>query len=159
VQTVLAPTTRAAVALRQGRAADALEALKAAEPSELGTVAGLVPVYLRAEALLLRGANAEAAREYARILEHRGVDPFAPVVPLAHLGIARAKARGGDLAGSRTTYEELFATWKHADPDFPLLTAARAEYARLRPTTALSAAPHAGVPALPAALPPSAGQR
>jgi eukaryotic-like serine/threonine-protein kinase len=131
VRAVLAPSTRAAIALRQGRGEAALEALKTAARVELGSIAGLVPVYLRAEALLLTGAFDEASREYQRILAHRGVDPFAPFVPLAHLGIARAKARAGDTAGSRAAYETLFELWAGADADLPVLAEARAEYARL----------------------------
>jgi tetratricopeptide (TPR) repeat protein len=131
VRTVLAPSTSAAIALREGRPDEALRALQAAVPTELGTVAGLVPLYLRAEAFLQKGQAADALREYEKILEYRGVDPFAPVIPLARRGIARARALSGDAAGSRRAYEELLATWKMADPGFPPLIAARAEYDRL----------------------------
>jgi hypothetical protein len=92
-------------------------------------------VYLRGEALSRKGSSAQAAKEFQRILDHRGVDPFAPVVPLAHLGLARASARSGDLATSRREYEELFTTWRRADPDFAPLADARAEYARLSSST------------------------
>jgi eukaryotic-like serine/threonine-protein kinase len=131
VRGLLGPVTRAAIALRQRKAADAVKALEPAGPTELGTVAGLVPVYLRAEALVQSGALHEGIREYQRILEHRGVDPFAPVVPLAQLGLARAHARTGDIAVSRAAYQELFTIWKSADADFPPLLRARAEHARL----------------------------
>jgi tetratricopeptide (TPR) repeat protein len=141
VRTVLGPTTRAANALRQGRPDAAIDALALATPTELGTVAGLVPMYLRGQALLQKGAAVEAAREYDRILQHRGVDPFAPVVPLAQLGLARARARSGDLAGSRRAYEELFTIWHAADPDFGPLMDARAEYARLPSSTSASRLP------------------
>jgi tetratricopeptide (TPR) repeat protein/predicted Ser/Thr protein kinase len=135
VRTVLGPTTRAANAVRQGRPDVAIAALDAATPSEFGTVAGLVPTYLRAEALLQKGATADALREYNKILEHRGIDPFAPVVPLAHLGIARARARAGDTAGSRRAYEELFTLWHAADVDLWPLREARTEYGRLSSST------------------------
>jgi eukaryotic-like serine/threonine-protein kinase len=131
VRVVLAPTTRAAAALRQGRGDAALQALEPAARAETGSMAGLVPIYLRAEALMLTGAFEAAAGEYGRILQHRGVDPFAPMIPLAHLGIARAKARAGDTSGSRASYETLFEIWARADADLPALAAARAEYARL----------------------------
>jgi hypothetical protein len=45
---------------------------------------------------------------------------------LAHLGIARAKARMGDVDGSRRAYEALFAIWNGADADFAPLRTARA---------------------------------
>jgi tetratricopeptide (TPR) repeat protein len=134
VRTVLAPATQAAIALNQGRPDDALVALEAAVPTQLGTVAGLVPEYLRAEAFRRKGRLKEAIAENETLLQHRGVDPFAPVIPLAHLGLARARARAGDVAGSRQAYEDLFAIWRNADPGFPLLADARAEYDRLTST-------------------------
>jgi hypothetical protein len=131
VQTVLGPTTRASNALREGRPEAAIEALHAATATELGTVAGLVPIYLRAAALLQKNATADAIREFQKVLQNRGVDPFAQVVPLAQLGIARAQARAGDLAASRQSYEAVLETWRAADPDFHPLLDARAEYERL----------------------------
>jgi serine/threonine protein kinase/tetratricopeptide (TPR) repeat protein len=131
VRTVLGPVTRAVIALRQHKPDEAVQALQPAVQTELGTVAGLVPPYLRAEALRQKGSYPEAVREYEKILKHRGVDPFAPVVPLAQLGMARAYARSGDIAASRRAYEELFAMWKGADAEFHPLLAARAEYAKL----------------------------
>ena len=131
VRTLLTPSTRAAIALYRSRPDDAIEALRAASPTELGTVAGLVPVYLSGQAYLQKGAFADASRQYEQILQHRGVDPFAPIVPLAQLGIARAKARLGDIDGSRRAYEELFTIWKAADADFEPLLTARKEYDRL----------------------------
>jgi serine/threonine protein kinase/tetratricopeptide (TPR) repeat protein len=132
VHTVLGPTTRAAVALYRGQPAQAIEALRAATPTETGTVAGLVPFYLRGEAHLLKREYPAAIRQYQSVLEHRGVDPFSPVVPLASLGIARARARSGDREGARRAFDELFTLWKSADADFPPLLAARAEHAALK---------------------------
>jgi tetratricopeptide (TPR) repeat protein len=137
VRTVLGPVTRAVIALHGHKPDEALEALEPAGSTELGTVAGLVPPYLRAEALMQKGAFADAIREYRKLTEHRGVDPFAPMLPLAQLGIARAHARMGDTSASRKAYEELFATWKGADADLAPLLAARAEYAGLVGTTTL----------------------
>jgi hypothetical protein len=132
VRTLLTPTTRAAVALHRSRPDEALDALRAAAPTEQGTIAGLVPVYLRGEAYLQKGAFADAVRQYEQIVQHRGVDPFAPIVPLAQLGIARGKARLNDVDGSRRAYEELFTIWKAADADFAPLLTARREYERLQ---------------------------
>jgi eukaryotic-like serine/threonine-protein kinase len=134
VHTLLGPVTRAAIALRQRKPDAALQVLADATSTELGTVAGLVPSYLRAEAYRQKGAAAEAIREYEKILSHRGVDPFALTVALSHLGIARAQASSGDIAASRRAYEQLFAIWKSADEDLPPLAAARDEYARLSTT-------------------------
>ena len=132
VHTVLVPTTRAAIALFKARPADAINALQEATPTELGTVAGLVPFYLRGEAHLMKREYSEAIRQYEAVLQHRGIDPLSPVVPLAHLGIARAQARSGDKGAARHAYDTLFAVWKGADANFPPLLAARAEYAALK---------------------------
>ena len=132
VRTVLAPTTRAAIALHRGQSSDAIEALRAATPTETGTVAGLTPFYLRAEAHLRKREYAAAIRQYESILQHRGVDPLSPVVALAHLGIARAQVHAGDRDAARQAYDRLFAIWKSADADLPPLVAARAEYAALK---------------------------
>jgi tetratricopeptide (TPR) repeat protein len=136
VRTVLVPATLASIALSERRPDAAIDALKAAEPTELGTVAGLVPGYLRAEAFRQKGLLKEAAGEYERVLQHRGVDPFSAVIPVAQLGLARTRARLGDAPGSRAAYETLLAMWRSADPDFEPLAAARAEYERLAPPVA-----------------------
>ena len=132
VRTVLGPVTRAAMALYRKHPAEAIAALRQTTPTEIGTVAGLVPFYLRGEAHLMKREYSEAIRQYQSILQHRGVDPLSPVVPLAHLGIARASARAGDRDAARRSYDTLLAIWKSADADFPPLIAARAEYAALK---------------------------
>ena len=131
VRGVLVPTTRAAAALSRRQPDEAIDALRASTPLELGTVAGLVPLYLRAEAYRQKGWLPESLRQYGRLLDFRGVDPLSPVVPLALLGAARAHAGTGDVASARRTYETLLAIWEQADADLPALAAARAEYARL----------------------------
>jgi tetratricopeptide (TPR) repeat protein len=131
VHTVLVPATEAAIALGRGRPAEAVTALDAARPTELGTVAGLVPAYLRGEAFLASGDAAAARVEFQKVIEHRGSDPLAPVVVLAHLGLARAWQLAGETANSRAEYDELLRIWKGADPDLPLLQRVRAERAAL----------------------------
>ena len=60
-------------------------------------------------------------------------EPEVPAAyPLAHLGLARAAAVTGDLATGRKAYEDFFKLWKDADPDLPILIAAKQEYARLK---------------------------
>jgi tetratricopeptide (TPR) repeat protein/predicted Ser/Thr protein kinase len=132
VRTVLGPTAHAAIALHRGQPAEAIAALRAATPTETGTVAGLVPFYLRGEAYLLKREYPDAIRQYRAVLAHRGVNPLSPVVALAHLGIARAHARAGQPDSARRTYDQLFSLWSAADPDFPPLAAARAEYVALK---------------------------
>jgi eukaryotic-like serine/threonine-protein kinase len=55
-----------------------------------------------------------------------------PLMSLAHLGLARAHALGGDTAGARTAYQDFLGLWKDADPNIPILRQARAEYAKLK---------------------------
>ena len=105
VQTVLVPVTRAGLALHDGKPADAVAVLEAARSTELGSLGALVPLYLRAEAYRLQGAWVEAAAEYERLIQHRGTDPYAPMVPLAWLGLGRVRAASGNLTVSRKSYE------------------------------------------------------
>lgn len=37
----------------------------------------------------------------------------------------------GDTTKARAAYQDLLTLWKHADPDMPILIAAKAEYAKL----------------------------
>jgi predicted Zn-dependent protease len=74
----------------------------------------------------------EAAAEFQRVLDHRGVDPAGLEYPLSYLGLARAYALQGDSAKSRTAYQDFFALWKDADPNIPILREAKAEYAKLQ---------------------------
>jgi eukaryotic-like serine/threonine-protein kinase len=128
IKTLLTPATRAAIALQRRQPEQAIAALEATAPTEAGTVAGLLPFYLRGEAYLQKQSYTEGARQYEQILKHRGVDPMSPIVALAHLGLARARAGAGDADGARRGYEDLFKIWQNADADFPPLLAARAEY-------------------------------
>jgi hypothetical protein len=54
------------------------------------------------------------------------------VIPLSQLGLARALAQTGDIAGSRNAYAGLLNTWEQADEDLPVLRQARAELAELQ---------------------------
>jgi hypothetical protein len=51
---------------------------------------------------------------------------------VSQLGLARAYALQRDAAKSRAAYDALFAQWKNADPDIPILKEAKAEYAKLQ---------------------------
>ena len=50
------------------------------------------------------GRAAAAAADFQVIIEHRGVAPLSPNWALAYLGLARAHALAGDIAGSRSAY-------------------------------------------------------
>ena len=51
---------------------------------------------------------------------------------LAGLGAARARAMADYGSAAKAAHQQVFALWKDADPDIPVLKAARAEYAKLK---------------------------
>ncbi len=126
------PTIRAAIELQRGNPAEAIELVQSAAPYELGGGGGLAAIYVRGQAYLSAGRGVEAAAEFQKILDHRGVDPLSILSPLARLGLARAHALAGDEAGARRAYQDFLALWKDADPDIPILQEAKAEYAKLQ---------------------------
>jgi tetratricopeptide (TPR) repeat protein len=93
---------------------------------------GLHSAYVRGEAFVAAHRYVEAAAEFQKILDHRGIVGLDPIGTLAHVQLGRAFALSGDVARSKTAYQDFFSLWKDADPDVPFLTQARAEYARLR---------------------------
>jgi len=128
------PTVRAVIALRQNSPAKAIADLALAEPYELAEVSDLTlyPAYVRGQAYLAERKGAEAAPEFQKILDHPSLALNEMIVPLAHLGLGRARALAGDAPGARKAYQDFFALWQHADPDLPILRQAKAEFARLR---------------------------
>ena len=133
------PTLRAKLALNHANPQQALDALEVAAPYELGLPTlwfynwpNSYPVYVRGEAYLAAHRGNEAAAEFQKILDHRGVVFNEPIGALAHLQLGRAYAMQGDTAKSRTAYQDFLTLWKDADPDIPILVAAKAESAKLK---------------------------
>jgi serine/threonine protein kinase/Flp pilus assembly protein TadD len=142
------PTVRAVLALRRVDHSTALEGLQATAPYDLGVegnfgfTAALYPVYVRGQAYLAAHQGSEAAAEFQKILNHRGVVRNAPIGVLAHLGLGRAftleaqSAQGPDAdaarAKARAAYQDFLELWKDADPGIPILIAAKSEYAKLK---------------------------
>jgi eukaryotic-like serine/threonine-protein kinase len=128
------PTIRAAIALGQKSPAKAIADLQAASPYELGSQGflSLYPVYVRGQAFLAAHQGVAAAAEFKKILDHPGIALNEIIVPLAHLGLGRAKALSGDRVGAGKAYQDFFELWQHADPNLPILQQAKAEYAKLR---------------------------
>ena len=126
------PQIRARLNLQRGNGAKAIEDLRPAEWAELGFVELGVPAYLRGLAFLQSKQGAEAAVEFQKIVDHRGALLPGAYGPLAKLGLGRAYAVTGDTAKARTAYQDLFATWKDADSDLPILKQAKAEYGKLQ---------------------------
>jgi tetratricopeptide (TPR) repeat protein len=131
---------RALLALNHSEPSKAIELLQIAVPYDLGAPRSgfhgffgtLYPVYVRGEAYLAAHQGAEAAAEFQKILDHRGIVVSDPVGALAHLQLGRAFALSGDKTKAKTAYQDFLALWKDADPDIPILKQAKAEYAKLQ---------------------------
>ena len=127
------PLIRAGIALNQGNPGKAVELLQPASAYEFGLAAGVAPNYLRGLAYLKLNKGNEAAQEFQKILDHKGVCTLSlPTCTLAHLQLGRARAEAGDTGGARTAYQDFFALWKDADPDVPILKEAKSEYEKLQ---------------------------
>src|SRR5271157_2398318 len=133
------PTLRAKLVLNKGNPTEAIESLRAAAQYELGQTTGskvgwtaLYPVFVRGEAYLAEHQSSEAIAEFEKILNHRGTVVNEPIGALAHLQIGRAYAIQGDTAKAKAAYQDFLTLWKDADPDIPVLIAAKAEYAKLK---------------------------
>ena len=101
-----APTARATLDLVQRRPGAALADLAPAAVYEARDNA--VP-FLRGRIDLALGDGAGAAREFAEIIDHPGVDPWDIRHPLAWLNLARARRLMGREGDSRAAYRKFFA--------------------------------------------------
>ena len=76
--------------------------------------------------------GSQAAVEFQKILDHRSIVLTDFKSAFARLGLARAYAMQGDTAKAKAAYQDFLTLWKDADPDIPILIAAKAEYAKLQ---------------------------
>jgi serine/threonine protein kinase/tetratricopeptide (TPR) repeat protein len=139
VQSMYLPALRALFSLNTPTpdAAAAIQALQPASRYDLalgrigfvGRFGGLYPIYVRGLAYLAARQPAEAVGEFQRILDHRNVVLVDPMDAMARLHLARALALSGDTVKAKSAYNDLLTLWKNADPEFPVLKQARAEYA------------------------------
>jgi serine/threonine protein kinase/tetratricopeptide (TPR) repeat protein len=134
------PVLRALGALGRGKPAESVERLQIALRYELAGnglnfnyyyLGGLHSAYVRGDAFIAARRYAEAAAEFQKILDHRGIVGLDPIGVLAHLQLGRVFALSGDKAKAKAAYEAFLALWKDADPAIPILKSAKAEYARL----------------------------
>jgi tetratricopeptide (TPR) repeat protein len=134
------PALRALLALNHSESPHAIELLQTAVPYELGapmsSISGffgaLYPIYVRGEAYLAAHRGAEAAAEFKKILDHRGIVINDPVGAVARLQLGRALTLAGDTIAAKAAYQDFVTLWKDSDPDIPILARAKAEYSRLR---------------------------
>jgi tetratricopeptide (TPR) repeat protein/predicted Ser/Thr protein kinase len=148
VQSICLPAIRGQLALDRNDAPKAIELLQAASTYELGYPGtrsfsqNLYPVYVRGGAYLGAHQGEQAAVEFQKIIDHRGVVGNEPIATLAHLGLARAlvleaaAAPAAESAAAKAkalaAYNNFFALWKNADPSVPILQQARTESAKLK---------------------------
>jgi eukaryotic-like serine/threonine-protein kinase len=129
VQFVQLPIIKSQIQLNHG------EAVKAIGPLDSALVyarTDTTALYVRGNAYLKAGKGPDAVQAFQRVLELKYVAALDPLLPLAHLGLARAYALADDKAQSRVAYQDFFALWKDADADIPALRQAKQEYAKLQ---------------------------
>ena len=147
MQLVWLPTIAAQSSLSQKKPAAAIDLLPPASTMELGyvsfnAISCLYPVYVRAQSYLAAGDGNASALEFQKILDHNGIVLNCPTGVLAHLGLARSnmmiarKEQGAVADAARTraraAFQDFFQLWKNAEPNIPVLKAAKAEYAPLQ---------------------------
>ena len=135
------PVLRALSLLERGKPTDSVELLQVALPYELAAnglnfnhfyLGGLHSAYVRGQALLAAHRYMEAAAEFQKILDHRGIVGADPIGALAHLQLARAFVLSKDPIKAKVAYQDFLTLWRDADSDIPILVQAKAEYARLQ---------------------------
>jgi tetratricopeptide (TPR) repeat protein len=129
IQNVYVPLGKAFVALGAGQAKEALED---AEPAR--AYYRIFPAaYLQGLAYLQLHDASRAVNAFQNATLSPGGNLQATTIfyAQAQLGLARAYAMSGDKAEAKKAYEAFLATWKSADPDLPMLQAAKKEYAAL----------------------------
>jgi len=139
VQFEYIPTLRALFALAHQAPLDAVERLQTALPYDFalpGTAffarfGGVYPAYVRGEAYLAAGQGREAAAEFQKVLDHRGIVFADPIGALAHVQLGRAYHLVGDEVKAKASYRDFLTLWRDADPDIPILPRVKAEYAKL----------------------------
>jgi len=132
------PAVRAIVDINRQNPGKALADLASAEQYELGIpepsieeAAPFLPAYVRGQAYLLMRQGREAAAEFQKLIDYRGVTTNCPVAALAHLQLGRAFRLQGDTEKARANYQDFLNLWRDADADIPILKQAKAEYAQL----------------------------
>jgi eukaryotic-like serine/threonine-protein kinase len=92
----------------------------------------MYPVFVRGNAFLALHQGSQAAAEFQKIFDHRGIVWNQPIGALAHLQIGRSYAMAGNTEKAKEAYKDFLTLWKDADPDIPILKQAKDEYAKLQ---------------------------
>jgi serine/threonine protein kinase len=134
VHFIYLPTLHAQIALSNNSSSEAIEYLQVAAPYDLAATVptALYPGYVRGMAYLASHQGSEAASEFQKILDHRGLVMNSRIAALARLQIGRAYGIQGDTLKAKAAYHDFLTLWQDADPDIPIFIAAKAEYAKLQ---------------------------
>ena len=143
LQLTYVPTLRALLALNHNQPANSVELLQTAIPNELGMpseggseyllgAGNLYPAYVRGLAYLAAHRGVDAAGEFQKILDHRGIVVSDPIGALARLQLGRSYAVSGDKGKAKSAYENFLTLWQDADSDIPSLKQANTEYVMLQ---------------------------
>jgi tetratricopeptide (TPR) repeat protein len=132
VYKVRVPQLRGAIELKRGNSTRALELLAPATTYDAGWFDLYLFAYVRGEAYLLERRGQEAAAEFQKIVDHRGIVVNEPYAAVARLELGRAYMLQGDTSKARSAYQDFFTIWKDADLDIPILKQAKIEYAKLQ---------------------------
>jgi eukaryotic-like serine/threonine-protein kinase len=119
---VMVPTANALIVSREGRPDAALETLQGIARYEKGGAFSLVPLGVRGMVSAAAGRPRESADAFGEFIRLRAVS-FAPWIPVALLGRARALRDLGDTAGSIEAYDALLKWWEKSDASRMLQTA------------------------------------
>src|SRR5690349_9130668 len=114
VQFEYLPILRALSAISQKAPLDAIERLETAVPYDLampGTAffakfGGLYTAYVRGEAYLAAGRGQEAAAEFRKVLNHRGIVLADPISALANVQLGRTLVLSGDKTKAKIAYQD-----------------------------------------------------
>jgi eukaryotic-like serine/threonine-protein kinase len=126
-QKVLLPVTRSTIQRARGNPRAAVDLLAPVTPGY-----NVVVLYNRARAYMAAGDQAKAIADFQTVIDNRGWPDQEQFEPLSQLGLAQAYAKQGDTAKAKAAYQDFLTLWKDADPDIPILTQAKAEYAKLQ---------------------------
>jgi len=127
-----APLIKAFAESSKGNSAAAIDATQPVLNMELGNITGFWLNWIRGQLFLRGKMGSEAAVEFKKILDHRGLETTSPFYNLSHLGLGRALMLTGETTTARTEYQNFFAAWKDADQDLPIVIEAKKEYEQLK---------------------------
>jgi len=132
INSIVPPIVTAGIEEHRGNVSQAIQLFESIRGYEGGEILGLGTTFARGNLYLKQRMGNEAAAEFKKVIDQRGIDILSCTHTLAHLGLGRALALNGDTAGARKAYQDFFALWKDADHDLPVLVEARKEYEVLR---------------------------